>query len=123
MTILRNVGDGKFEVWDGEDKIAGPVSHNEGVRAVEAHNAKKAQPPAGAVDIREYERSLADSLNKERMGVGGKVAILLTKEYGADAAAMMMRQILPILKQGGKGQRRESIAVQKAANAQGKAGA
>lgn len=109
MASLRNIGGGRYQVIDGNDVISDPVSYNEGVNLIAEHERKKQLPKPGTVDIREYERRLAEAQNQGPLDLGGKVARLLAKECGDEAAALMMRQILPILRQGGKGQRRESV--------------
>ncbi len=64
---------------------------------------------------REYEEKLAEAVNKRGLDINAKILGFIRKEYGADVANRMMKQIAPILKARGLGDRRESIVAKMAA--------
>ena len=65
------------------------------------------------VDQREYEARLAEAVNNRGIDVSAKILAVLRKEFGADVANRMMKQIAPVLKARGLGGRRESSIVTK----------
>ncbi len=64
---------------------------------------------------REYEEKLAEAVNKRGLDIHAKILGFLRKEYGADVANRMMKQISPIVRQQGRGGRRESLVMKMAA--------
>jgi hypothetical protein len=67
------------------------------------------------IDQREYEAKLAEAVNKRGLDVLAKLTAVLRREFGADAANRMMKQIAPIVRQQGRGGRRESLVMKMAA--------
>lgn len=110
MAHVVNLGGGRFALVDGGKRVSEHATRNEAVRAFEAYKAKQARPAKGTVDVRAYERSLAEAQFEQRRALAVKVKALLTKEVGEISAETLMQEIAPILANGPERRRRERDA-------------